>query len=98
MGDNTSVPTQTALSVQQFLVKNSMTPVLHPPYLPDPSPSDFFLFPWMKNVLKGKYFADAEEVKQKMAEALRRIQINEFRNCFEQWKKCLDSCIVLNGE
>ena len=32
----------------------------------------------MKNDLKGKHFADVEEVKQKMAEALTGIKINEF--------------------
>ena len=39
-----------------------------------------------------------EEVKQKTAEALKGIKINEFKNCFEQWKKCLDRCIASNGE
>ena len=52
----------------------------------------------MKKVFKGKCFAYVEEVKQKMAEALFGIKINEFKNCFEQWKKYLDRCIVLNGE
>ena len=41
----------------------------------------------MKKVLKGKCFADGEEAKQKMAEALKGIRIYEFKNCFEQWKK-----------
>ena len=41
----------------------------------------------MKNVLKGKRFADVEEVKQKTAEALKGIKINEFKTRFEQWKK-----------
>ena len=35
----------------------------------------------MKTVLKGKCFVDVEEVKQKTAE------IDEFKICFEQWKK-----------
>ena len=52
----------------------------------------------MKKVLKGKYFADAEEVKQKMAEALKDTKIDTFKNCFEQWKICLNRCIASNGE
>ena len=52
----------------------------------------------MKNVLKGKHFADMEEVKQKMAEELKGIKIDKFKNCFEQWKSCLDRCIASNGE
>ena len=52
----------------------------------------------MKKVLKEKCFGDVEEVKQKMAEALKGIKINEFKNCFEQWKKYLDRCIASKGE
>ena len=40
----------------------------------------------MKKVLKGKCFANVEEVKQKMVEALKVIKIHEFKNCFEEWK------------
>ena len=64
-------------------------PAPHPLYSPNLAPSDFFvcLFLWMIKVLKGKHFADVKEVKQKMAEALKGIKINKFKNCFEQWKK-----------
>ena len=49
-------------------------------------------------MLKGKCFADVEEVKQKTAEGLKDIQIDGFKNCFEQQKKHLDRCIASNGE
>ena len=53
----------------------------------------------MKKVLKGKCFADVEEVKQKKtAKALKGIKIDEFKNHFEQWKKSLNRCIASNGE
>ena len=52
----------------------------------------------MKNVLKGQCFDNVEEVKQKMAEALKGIKIDEFRIFFEQWKKHLDRCLTSNGE
>ena len=64
----------------------------HPAYSPDLSLSNFYWFPWMKNVLNGKRFADVEEVKHKMAEALKGIKIDTFKNCFEWWKKHLDRC------
>ena len=43
-------------------------------------------------------FCQVEEVKQKMSEALKGIKIDEFKNCFEQWKKCLNRYIASNGE
>ena len=66
-----------------------MTHVPHSPYSPDLAVSEtfLFLFPQMKKALKGKCFADEEEVKQKMAEALKGIKIDEFKNHFEWWKK-----------
>jgi len=33
------------------------TVVSHPPYSPDLAPSDFWLFPKLKETLKGQYFS-----------------------------------------
>lgn len=33
-----------------------------------------------------------------MAEALKGIKIDEFKDCVEQWEKRLDRCIASNGE
>ena len=75
------MPAQTVLSVQEFLTKYRMTLVSHPPYSPNLTPSDIFLlFLWLKKILKGKNFADMKEVKQKMSEALKGINIDEFKN------------------
>ena len=90
-----SAPAHTVLSVQQFLTKNGTTPMLHPPYSPHIIPSDFFLFLQMKNSSKGNIL---EEVKQKIAEALKDTKIDKFNNRFEQRKKCLDRCSTSNGE
>lgn len=84
--------------MRKFLNKNGMTPVPHPPYSPDLAPCDFFLFPRMKRDMKGKRFADITEVKTKTTEALSAITEDEFKNCFEQWKKRLDKCISASGE
>ena len=52
----------------------------------------------MKNILKGKCFADVEEVKEKMAEALKGIKIDEFKKCFWAVEKSLNRYIASNGE
>ena len=33
-----------------------------------------------------------------MAEVLKGIKTTEFKNCFEQWEKCLNRYIASNGE
>ena len=75
-----------------------MTPTPYPPNLPHPATSNFCLFPQIKKGFEEICFADVKEVKQKTAEALKGIKINKFKNCFEQWKKCLNRCIVSSGE
>jgi transposase len=89
-----NAPGHNALSVKQFLTKNSMTQLLHPPYSPDLALCDFFLFPRMKQVLKGKRFVDVEEAKKKTKEALKGIILQEIQDCFEKRKTRLDRHIA----
>ena len=77
--------------VQQFLTQNDMTFVPHPPIHLQILPQGTFLFVYF---LKGKHFANVVEVKQKMAEALKGIKIDEFKKFLEQWKTCLNRCIA----
>ena len=51
----------------------------------------------MKKVLKGKHFANVEEVKQRPAEALKGIKMDEFKNCCEQWKIHLDNVFQIES-
>jgi hypothetical protein len=48
-------PSHTFLT-QQFLAKNKMAVIPHPPYSPDLVPCNFLLFPKMKLKLKGRRF------------------------------------------
>ena len=52
----------------------------------------------MKKVLKEKFFADVEEAKQKMAEAVKGIKTARFKTVLSRGKKRLDGCIASNGE
>jgi hypothetical protein len=47
-----------------FLAKNSITKMDHPPYSPDLAPCDFWLFPKLKNALKGQRFANLPDLKR----------------------------------
>jgi histone-lysine N-methyltransferase SETMAR len=48
-----NVPVHTAEVVQTFLAKNSIRLIPHPPYSPDLTPTDIFLFPTLKKELSG---------------------------------------------
>ena len=49
----------------------------------------------MKRDLKGKCFQNVEEVRGKTTEALKAITLQEFQNCFEQWKSGGISAFIL---
>ena len=63
-----------------------------PPYSPDPAPTDFFLFPKLKSVLKGQRFESVEEIKVNSLAELRSIPKETFQECFQKWKKCWERC------
>ena len=68
------------------------------PYSPDLAPCNFFLFPRMKRDLKGKRFQNVQEVREKTTETLKAVTLQQFQNCFEQWKERWDKCIDCQGE
>jgi histone-lysine N-methyltransferase SETMAR len=47
-----NAPAHTALSVREFLAAKQITVLEHPASPPDLAPSDFFLFPKIKEILK----------------------------------------------
>ena len=51
-----NAPCHTAISVNKVLAKKGISVVPQPPYWPDLSPCDFFLFPKLKFHLKGRHF------------------------------------------
>jgi transposase len=79
-----NAPAHTAISVREFLGKNCMTPLPHPPYSPDLAPCDFFLLPRMKRAMKRKRFGDIPKVKRESKAALQGIGKDEYKRCFAQ--------------
>ncbi|GFU56385.1 putative transposase [Trichonephila clavipes] len=68
-----------------------------PPYSPGLSPSDFFLFPKLKNHLKGHHFGTLENIQTTVTDQLKAIPISEFHQCYEEWKKRLQRCVASEG-
>jgi len=80
-----NAPAHNALSVKQFLANKNVTVLEHPPYSPDLTPCDFYLFPKIKSVLRGTHFVLVENAKAKMVEILNSLTGHDLRNCFEHW-------------
>jgi hypothetical protein len=56
------------------------------------------MFPWMKQNLKGRCFADVAEVQGELLVALDSIFIANFIQNFQQLEQCWDRCIQSQGE
>ena len=69
----------------------------HPVYSLDLAPSDFFLFPKIKEILKGRHFDD-DDIRNNTTAALKAIPQNQFQNCFEGWTRYWHQCIASQGE
>ena len=59
--DNASA--HTAAKTLDFLAENSVQLVSYPPYSPDLAPCDFFLFPKVKEKIRGIRFDSPEEAR-----------------------------------
>ena len=93
-----NAPAHDALRFREFLAKNSITKMDHPPYSPDLAPCDFWLFPKLKNSLKGQRFADLSEIQRDVKTLLRGIPENDFQDCFRQLHHRLTKCVASQGE
>jgi len=73
-----------------------MVPVLnHPPYSPNLSPPDYFLFSKQKMVLKGDHFKTIQEA---VIEKFKNISETDFSWATEKLGDRARSCIECNGD
>jgi hypothetical protein len=64
--------------VKDFLAKNILTTLQHPPYSPKPASADFYLFPRITSALKERRFFDACDVIKNATERMKRLSQNGF--------------------
>jgi hypothetical protein len=78
---------------KQFLAQKSITEMEHSSYSPHLAQNDFWLFPTIKSVLKGRRFQDND-----MMTAMKAIPQQEFQKCFQQWQHHWAKHIADQGE
>jgi hypothetical protein len=61
-----------------------VTPLHHPPYTPDLSPPDYFLFFKLKIMSKAFHFADVAEIQEEVTDELKKCQKEEFWAAFQK--------------
>ena len=74
-----------------FLASEKVKVLNHPPYSPDLSPCDFFLFPRLKKMSRSS-------LGSAIYQFLQQIPKEDYLSAFRDWVKRLQKCISVKGE
>jgi len=94
--DNASA--HTAAATLDFLAAENVQLVTHPPYSPDLAPCDFWLFPKVKEQLRGRRFESDSDALAALETALEGLEKQSFQDCFVKWFARMHSCIRVAGD
>lgn len=94
--DNASA--HTAGSTIAFLKEKNVDLMSHTPYSPDLSPCDFFLFPKVKNLMRGQRFRTPEEAVEAFRQHVLAIPQTDWQKCYDDWFHRMNKCINVEGE
>ena len=73
--------------VKSFLASEKVKVLNHPPYLPDLSPCDFFLFPRLKKMLSGNKYMSRSSLGSAIYQCLQQIPKEDYLSAFHDWVK-----------
>ncbi|CAF2506129.1 unnamed protein product [Rotaria sp. Silwood2] len=79
----------------EFFTENNVKPYPNPPNL---SICNFFLFPKLKNQLRGIQFDDGNMMLTALEQAIDGITKEDVKNCFEDWFIRMQKCIDAEGQ
>ena len=89
-----NAPSHTAHVAKATMERCGFELLPHAPYSPDLAPSDYFLFPLLKEQLRGKHFGSDDEVvnavEQWINEQERSFFLNGLKKLESRWQKCID--------
>ena len=72
-------------TVQEYLKESGLDVLDHPPYSPDLSPCDFWLFPRLKEMLAGHRFESHRGIGSSVYQRLQHIPKKDYRAAFRKW-------------
>ena len=84
--------------VKSFLASEKVKVLNLPPYSPDLSPCDFFLFPRLKKMLSGNMYTSRSSLGSAIYQCLQQIPKEDYLSAFRDWIKRLQTCVSVKGE
>ena len=84
-----NAPAHKSVTVQEFLKECGLNVLDRPPYSPDLSPCDFWLFPGLKEMLAGRRFESRCGTGSVVYQCLQHIPKEDYLAAFRKW---VDRC------
>jgi hypothetical protein len=84
--------------VTEYMDHNSLKRAPYHPYSPDLTPSDFYLFGYVKHQLQGREFTEGAELVSAILELLNQTPTDTLVDGFGDWIIRLQRCIDINRE
>lgn len=92
-----NAPAHKSVTVREYLKESGLDVLEHPPYSPDLSPCDFWLFPKLKEMLAGRRFESRACIGSAVYQCLERIPKEEYRAAFRKWIDRCKRCVEVDG-
>ena len=83
-----------SILVTDYLTKIGVKTVPQPPYSPDLTPCDFWLFP----KLRGCRYETIEEMKEAVTKVIDTLTQEDFHGAFPKFLERYDMCIAAGGD
>ena len=93
-----NAPVHNSILVTDYLTKMSIKTVLHPPYSPDLAPWDFWLFPKLKEKLRGCRYETIEEMKEAVTKVIDTLTQEDIHGIFQNLLERYNKCIAAEGD
>ena len=88
-----NAPAHKSATVQEYLKESGLDVLHHPPYSPDLSLCDFWLFPRLKEMLAGHRFESRYGIGSAVYQCLQHIPKEDYRAQFWKWVDRCKMCV-----
>ena len=89
-----NAPAHKARIATDFLGSEKVTVLPRPPYSPDLTPCDCFLFLKLRYHLSGRRYNPRNALGSSVYQCLMGVPIEEYEKCFQKWTDRLNMCVL----
>lgn len=84
--------------INRFLTESIFQRIPHRLYLPDLAPCDFWMFGELKGRMRGKKFADLNELSKFCSDFAESQNVDKLKSVYEEWERRCLQIIQSGGE